>query len=122
PMDRATSVQSIVVEPETLPLEYATPKPAQRSLLRQLVLLAAPVLAEQILHMFVGLNDTWLANHVVRLPAGASGEAIAAAHSEMSAAAAAVGTVSYILWFLGLMSGAVGTGATAIIARATGAK
>jgi putative MATE family efflux protein len=40
----------------------------------------------------------------------------------MAAAAAAVGTVSYILWFVGLITGAVGSGATAIIARATGAK
>src|SRR5437870_12006565 len=123
-MNQVTSVQPAAVEPEIVPLELPPPtrRQSRGSLLRELALLAAPVLAEQILHMFVGLNDTWLANHVVRLPAGASAEAIAAAHSEMSAAAAAVGTVSYILWFLGLMSGAVGTGATAIIARATGAK
>ena len=70
-----------------------------------------PVLAEQVLHMFVGLNDTYLANHVER-----------SASAKNAAAAAAVGTVSYILWFVGLISGAVGSGATAIIARATGAK
>src|SRR5438874_5228948 len=80
-------------------------------LLRELWRLALPVLAEQVLHMFVGLNDTYLANHVER---GAS--------TKNAAAAAAVGTVSYILWFVGLISGAVGSGATAIISRATGAK
>src|SRR6478736_6316187 len=73
--------------------------------------LATPVFAEQVLHMLVGLNDTYLANHV---EPGAS--------PRNAAAAAAVGTVSYVLWFVGLISGAVGSGATAIIARATGAK
>jgi putative MATE family efflux protein len=124
-MNRAASVQPLaIVEPETLPIVEPPPTQEQSrgSLLRELILLAAPVLAEQVLHMFVGLNDTWLANHVVRLPATASAEAIAKARSEMAAAAAAVGTVSFVLWFIGLISGAVGTGATAIIARATGAK
>jgi len=104
-MNRDTQVQ-------TVNLEYsAVANQRQPSLLRELFLLAMPVLAEQVLHMFVGLNDTYLANHVER---GAS--------AKNAAAAAAVGTVSYILWFVGLISGAVGSGATAIIARATGAK
>jgi putative MATE family efflux protein len=111
----------------TIPLEYsvAPPKTAPsstRGLFRELIWLALPVFAEQVLHMFVGVNDTWLANHVVRLPASASAQQIAHARSEMAAAAAAVGSVSYIMWFIGLVSGAVGTGATAIIARATGAR
>ena len=104
------------MDPETqlnpVALEYTAPIPARReSLLRELLFLAGPVFAEQVLHMLVGLNDTYLANHV---------EAHASAKN--AAASAAVGTVSYMLWFVGLMTGAVGTGATAIIARATGAK
>jgi putative MATE family efflux protein len=79
-------------------------------LLRVLWLLAWPVLAEQVLHMMVGLNDTYLANHV------------APERHTTAAASAAVGTVSYFLWLVGLLTGAVGTGSTAIIARATGAR
>lgn len=72
-----------------------------------LLWLALPVLAEQILHMAVGMVDTYLA---LNLPAD---------HAQ---AAAAVGTISSFVWFIGLIVGAVGTGSTAIIARATGAK
>jgi putative MATE family efflux protein len=100
------------IDLQTLNREYSAVAEAPApSLLRELFLLAMPVLAEQVLHMFVGLNDTYLANHVEH---GAS--------AKNAAAAAAVGTVSYILWFVGLICGAVGSGATAIIARATGAK
>jgi putative MATE family efflux protein len=81
--------------------------PRQRSLLRELLLLAGPVLAEHVLHIFVGLNDTFLANHL-------------GAHE--AEATAAVGTVGYIFWFLGLFAGAIGTGSTAIIAREIGAR
>src|SRR6185312_3157820 len=37
-------------------------------------------------------------------------------------ATAAVGSVSYVLWLIGLVAGAIGTGSTAIIARAIGAR
>jgi putative MATE family efflux protein len=127
-MNQSAPAKHLVVEPDVVPAEGSVPaldyalQPERPRLFRQLVVLAMPVLAEQVLHMFVGLNDTWLANHVVRLPAHATVDAVNAAHSEMAAAAAAVGTVSYFLWFIGLISGAVGTGATAIIARATGAR
>jgi putative MATE family efflux protein len=80
---------------------------APRSLLRELVLLAAPVLAEHVLHILVGLNDTYLANHLAGIDAEAT---------------AAVGSIAYIFWFLGLFSGAIGTGSTAIIAREMGAR
>ena len=80
---------------------------SNRELLGQLLWLALPVLAEHILHMVVGLTDTYLANH---LP------------DDAAAATAAVGTVSYILWFTGMIVGMIGTGSTAIIARATGAR
>src|SRR5207248_1079012 len=52
-------------------------------LLRQLIVLAFPVLGEHVLHIFVGLNDTYLANH---LP------------SHQAEAATAVATVQYIFW------------------------
>ncbi|HEX8521235.1 MAG TPA: MATE family efflux transporter [Tepidisphaeraceae bacterium] len=80
---------------------------SRSTLLKQLLLLALPVLAEHVLHILVGLNDTYLANH---LP------------THRPEAAAAVGTIQYIFWFIGLFAGAIGTGSTAIIARASGAK
>jgi putative MATE family efflux protein len=74
---------------------------------RELLVLAVPVWIEQSLHMLVGLNDTYLANH---LPTRAAD------------AGAAVGTVTYFLWFIGLLVGSVGTGSTAIISRARGSR
>ena len=83
--------------------------PAPRALLRDLLWLALPVVIENLLHMMVGLTDVFLASH---LP-----------DAKVSAAAtAAVGSVAYILWLIGLIAGAIGTGSTAIIARAIGAK
>src|SRR4051812_11582664 len=92
---------------QVIPGETAAPAQKNEKLLGQLLWLSLPVLAEHILHMVVGWNDTYLANH---LPA------------ERSAAGAAVGTVQYFFWFTGLFAGAVATGSTAIIARAIGAK
>jgi putative MATE family efflux protein len=77
------------------------------ALLLQLISLSAPVLAEHVLHMAVGLTDTWLANH---LP------------EDQAAAAAAVGTITYVLWLIGLMVASIATGSTALIARARGAR
>jgi putative MATE family efflux protein len=79
-------------------------------LLRQLIWLSVPVLAENVLHLFVGLTDTYLANHLPDTP------------NLRPAAASAVGTISYLLWFIGLIVGAIATGSTALIARAVGAK
>ncbi len=78
-------------------------------LLRALLWLSLPVLAENVLHMLVGLTDVYLASHLPN-------RTIAAA------ATAAVGSITYVLWLIGLISGAVGTGSTAIIARAKGAR
>jgi putative MATE family efflux protein len=88
-------------------LEYA-PGPAPNPLLAELLWLALPVVAENMLHMMVGLTDVYLASH---LPAAQAADATAS-----------VGTVSYVLWLIGLIAGAIGTGSTAIIARAIGAK
>jgi putative MATE family efflux protein len=89
-------------------LTYA-PSEARRdpTLLRQLLWLALPILAEQALHSVVGLTDVYLAGHLRR---------------DAVAATAAVGSVSYILWLLGLIAGAIGTGSTALVARAVGAR
>ena len=83
--------------------------PRERGLLRALMVLAVPVLIEQMLHTVVGLTDTWLANN---LPG----------KETATAATTAVGNISYVLWFVGLIVSAVGTGSTALIARAKGAR
>ena len=83
------------------------PSTDRRQLWRDLLRLAVPVWIEQSLHMLVGLNDTYLANHLPRHAADAG---------------AAVGTITYFLWFIGLLVGSVGAGSTAIISRARGAR
>lgn len=88
-------------------LDYA-PGPAPASLLAELLWLALPIVAENMLHMMVGLTDVFLASH---LPPAQSADATAS-----------VGSISYVLWLIGLVAGAIGTGSTAIIARAIGAK
>ena len=94
------------------PLQYApaaslTAPVSNGVLLRQLLWLALPILVEQVLHMLVGLTDVYIAGHL----------------SEKTAAAtAAVGSVSSILWLIGLIAGAIGTGSTALVARAVGAR
>lgn len=89
------------------PIVAPADDPARASLVRALLVLAAPVLAEHALHIIVGLTDTYLANHL---------------ESDKAEATAAVGTVGYIFWFIGLFAGAIGTGSTAIIAREVGAR
>jgi putative MATE family efflux protein len=96
------------IEPAESPLGPPMLVPVRdESLLRELLRLAMPVLAEHTLHIVVGLNDTFLANHLT---------------TNKAEAAAAVGNVGYIFWFLGLFAGAIATGSTAIIAREIGAR
>lgn len=91
------------------PLDYAGPLVhPDRQILRRLLFLAAPILAENVLHMLVGLTDVYVAGH---LPPQ---------HS--AAATAAVGSIAYILWLVGLIVATIGTGTTAVIARAVGAR
>ena len=78
-------------------------------MLRQLLLLALPVLAENMLHMAVGIVDTYLANKLKMV-------------TDRAPAGAAVGTITYFLWFFGLLVSSVGAGTTAIISRAKGAR
>lgn len=91
------------------PLSPGAPAPLgpRSASLRQVLLLAAPVLVEHLLHIAVGWNDTYLANH---LP------------THQAEAGAAVGTIQYLFWFFGLFASAIGVGSTALIARATGAR
>lgn len=90
-------------------------------LLRPLVVLALPVLAEHALHIIVGMTDTYIANNLFST-SGVVGAALDEAHRLNAAAGAAVGSVTYMLWFIGLIVSAIGTGSTAIIARAVGAR
>jgi len=71
--------------------------------------LAAPAIVEQLLYGVIGLTDVVIAGH---LPGSAN---------VVSAATAAVGMMTYLQWFAVLIGGAVGGGATAIVARAVGA-
>src|ERR1700691_4705078 len=91
-----------IVEPRNL----IQPRETNSLLVKQLFALAGPVWIEQILHMLVGLNDTYLANHLPNHAADAG---------------AAVGTITYFLWFIGLLVASIGTGSAALIARAKGA-
>ncbi len=69
-----------------------------------IVVLALPVLGEQFCNILVGLVDTFLAGRML------SKEAIAA-----------VGIASYVSWLATMLSGFIGVGSTALIARAVGA-
>ena len=69
-----------------------------------LVVLAAPVLAEESLNMLVGYTDWYLAGHF--LPGDEP--------------KAAMSFIAYFLWILTTLFSFVGIGATALIARATG--
>jgi len=70
---------------------------------RRVLILALPVLGEQVLNTFVAWNDTYLAGHL------------------NVSATAAVGFSAYVSWLIAMLFGLVGTGATAIVARAIGA-
>jgi len=92
------------------------------ALLKQVVMMSWPIVVEQVLHTFVGLNDTYLANHVIRNASELPPDQRAVAQQTMADAAASVNIVTYLFWFFGLIVGSVGTGASVIIARAIGAK
>jgi putative MATE family efflux protein len=87
----------------------------------RVLLLAAPVVVEQLLHALVSVNDTYLANNLV-ITKGLTGAELDAALKTNHAAGAAVGSVVYVLWFVGLLASSIGIGATALISRATGGR
>jgi len=67
--------------------------------------LAIPVLIQQLLHMLVGLVDTFLAGRFL----------------EGNEHLAAIGLMSYVLWLVPSMFAAVAIGATAMVSRFVGA-
>lgn len=70
---------------------------------RTLLLLALPVLAEQILTTFVGLFDTFLAGRI------------------SAAATSAIGLAAYVSWLSSMMVMLVASGTTALVSRFEGA-
>ena len=118
--DAQPMTQTAALEQAAVPLPDPR-RESSRQLLRQLLVLALPVLAEHSLHIGVGITDTYLANHLVASD-GLAGAALDAVRSANAASGAAVGSITYITWFIGLLVTSVGTGSTAIIARATGAR
>ena len=88
------------------PLEVWSPliDPA-RSMTSQVYRLATPVLIEQALLYLVGLSDTILAGRYLR-----------------EEHLAAITVASYLLWFLNSLMTVVSVGATALVARLTGAR
>jgi putative MATE family efflux protein len=81
--------------------------PASISLL---LTLALPTLVEQFLSAGIGFTDTLVAGHTGLTP------------EDHAASAAAVGAMTYLQWFAGLMTAAFNAGAMAVIARSIGAK
>lgn len=70
---------------------------------RAIWVLAWPILIESVLNSTVGLVDTMLASGISK------------------AAADGVAAAAYMLWFVGLITTAIGVGATALISRSLGA-
>jgi len=77
---------------------------------RGVLKLSLPAIGEQVLGAVVGITDTAIAGH---MPGNAN---------QVSAATAAVGLMTYLQWFAGLMTAALAVGATAIVSRAVGAR
>ena len=71
-----------------------------------MLLLAWPVLCEQVLGFLVGLYDTWLSGHIDGISEVATG---------------AVGLAAYVGWLASMLFALVATGTTALVARHRGA-
>lgn len=96
---------SIAVEsPKTIQLMGVDP---HASIRRQVWALAKWPLLEQFMAFFVGFVDTALAGHL-------RDGAIDATN--------AIGPAAYVTWLMGLLQGAIGVGALAVISRAVGAR
>lgn len=107
-MSQADTGDVIATPAPALPLaETPARQESDRALLRYLLILSLPVVGEQLLSMTVGLTDVWLAGHL---------------GAQTADATAAVGSISYFLWLVGLITGTINGGSMAIIARAIGAR
>ena len=80
---------------------------AGRGMGSAILLLALPVMVQQLLQAFVGMTDKMLAGHLVE------GVRIAALD--------AIGIGSFVTWFIGIAMSGLGIGGQVIIARAMGA-
>ncbi len=79
-----------------------------RGTLWPMLRLTAPVFAEQVLQLLVGLTDLWLTGNVLVGP-------------HLVAYVAAMTLMIYVLWLVGNLFGIVAIGSTAMIARFVGA-
>ena len=77
-------------------------KLAGKTMNRAIWVLAWPVITESYLNSLVGLTDTMLASQL------------------SEAATDAIGVASYFVWFIGLITMALSTGATALVSRSVG--
>ncbi len=92
---------------EAGPGEEAVSNPLLDGPLRRTVLLLAwPVLCEQVLGFLVGLYDTWLSGRIEGISEVATG---------------AVGLAAYVGWLASMLFGLVATGTTALVSRHLGA-
>ncbi|MGQ0635752.1 MAG: MATE family efflux transporter [Planctomycetaceae bacterium] len=84
-------------------------KTAPGELRHRVLTLALPALGEQVLNYCVGLFDVWLAGRV------------STAAVEVGVYTTTVGIAAYVSWLATLIFSLVGTGTTALVARAQGA-
>ncbi len=77
---------------------------AEPGTLRPMLRLALPVLLEKLLHLLVGMVDTWLAGRYLE-----------------DAHLAAIGLIAFVLWLLPCLFATVSVGTLALVARSTGA-
>ena len=78
---------------------------AASGVLRPMLWLSLPVLAEEFLTLLVGYTDWWLAGHFLGTTA----------HQ------AAMGLIAYVMWLLPSLFAAVAIGSTALVSRMVGA-
>jgi putative MATE family efflux protein len=94
----------VLIPVDERPEDWAKTFQPSGSIVRQVLRLSGPVLVEQALLYLVGLSDTILTGRYL---------------SENHLAAVTVST--YLLWFLGSVMTIISVGATALVARLTGA-
>jgi len=91
-----------VARPEVICVNRVVSAPVRS----MMILLVLPVLAEQLLSTLVGLVDTYLAGNLPEVAVEAT---------------SAVGLAAYVGWLISMLFALVGTGTTAMVARAFGA-